>query len=200
MNKFDVREATVAALSKEKKPDCVEALAHEFGYAVDTLGLSFREAYYYAEVTHFLKDHDGYNNLPELTGEETDEAVRSIIQADIDDGKSAKEAGYLMRWYNLVRTWDTPVALAFSTAINAGMEEWEDDNDLDEATAIAAINQIPSEEIVDTMLLYFYTLRNEGNSVRASVRIAEKKTEEVYALKQVERLFSLLGNRGDLSS
>jgi hypothetical protein len=190
MNKFDTREATVTYLTENKRPDCIAALVSEFDTALGK-GLSFREAYYYAEATHFLKDHDGHNNLPELReGLETDEGVRANIQADIDEGTHATEATSFLRWYDLVRTWEIPVTLAYTTALEASMIEWEDTNDLEEAEVIGQINDIPSEEIVDFLLREFYSLRNKGNSVRTSLREAKDRYEE---RAQLQALFALFG-------
>ena len=184
MNKFDVREATVAALGKNKRPDCVEALNREFNNAVDTLGLSLREAFYYAEVTNFLKDHDGHNHLPELRdGLDTDEAIHADLQGDIDNNEYQDQPAYLLRWFDLVRTWDVPVTLAFTVALGASLEEWEDDNDIDEAEAIGKFNEIPGEDTRDSLLRKFYILRNEGNSVLKSVRTARDEVEEELRTK-----------------
>jgi sulfur relay (sulfurtransferase) DsrC/TusE family protein len=190
MNKFDTREATVTYLTENKYMGCATALTAEFDAGLEK-GLTFREAYYYAETRHFLADHDGHDHLPELAGHlDSDEAVRADIQEDIDEGTHANEATSFLNWYNRVRSWDVPLELAYTTALEASMIEWEDNNDVDEAEVIASINEIPSEEVVDFLLREFYAKRNKGNSVRTSLREARDAYEERAQMQALFALFS----------
>lgn len=197
MNKYDKKETTIAALTKEKKPDCVAALIIEFDNAVER-GLSFREAYHYAEITHFLKDHDGQNYLPKLRPElDSDEAVIQSIENDINEETYKREAHYLLRWYNLIRSWNVPFEWAFTIALQASMEEWEDDNDLDEVDAIISIDEIEDESIRDSLLIKFYVARNEGNGVRASLRIAYDEINQEAKRKALIQFLRLISNVQD---
>ena len=193
MNKFDTKETTVKALTADKKPDCVIALTAEFEKGVSQ-GLTFRQAYYIASGQHFLNDHDGYNNLPELRDEyQTIEDIQDDLNKDIANPEYTDQATYLLRWFNFLSSSGLPVSLAFSIAAQASMEEYEDDNDFDEAEAIRRINTIPSEETKDDLLRRFYALRNEGNSVYASVRIAREEAEEEARMQSLFSLFSSFG-------
>ena len=200
--KYDTRETTVAALTKNKKPDCVTALTYEFDAAV-ARGLSFREATYFAETIHFLKDHDGHNNLPQLKQEETDESIIAGIEADFtaEDGKYKAQAEHLLRWFKLIRTWDVPVALALTTALAASQEEWEESNDLDEAEAIQQIEKIGDDQLKNQIFVDFYKERNAGNTVRSSLRTAKETAEQALELQLLLSLFSggLSGNEGFLN-
>jgi hypothetical protein len=197
MNKFDTETTTRAYLVKNKRPSCVDALSMLFDAAL-AAGSSLREAYWYAEVTHYLNDHDGAaNSIGSLTIEETDEVVKQAIVDALmesnDDGLAEDRIDLVMRWYDFFRTSGAPVALAFSMGTQAGQEEWEEGHDLDEAEAISKINEIPSEDVKDFILRRFYTLRNEGNSVRESLRTARNEAEERL---QMEALFAMFSGRG----
>lgn len=189
MNKFDTETTTRKFLTTNKKPDCVIALTELFDSARKE-GLGLREAYWYAETVHFLRDHDGHNNGPEVTFEETDEAARQIIidtmMAKNDDGRAEDRIDIIIGWYERLRSWGAGVAFAFATATRAGQEEWESANDMPESEAVAAINQIGStpetQEIKGLLLKYFYNERRAGNSVTASLRAARDEAEEWLVL------------------
>lgn len=197
--KYDTRETAVASLTKNKKPDCVTALTAEFDAAV-ARGLSFREATYFAETTHFLRDHDGHNNLPQLKPGETEETIISGIEADFvtNDGEFKTQAESLLRWFKLIRTWDVPTELALTTALAASIEEYDDTNDLDEVEAIQTIEKIGDEQLKNQVFIAFYQERNAGNSVRASLRTAKEAAEEALQLQMLLSLFSggLSGSEG----
>jgi hypothetical protein len=190
-NKYDTIESAAAALVEGKKPDCVIALNTLFYDAVENKGLSFREATVYAKTTHYLNDHDGYNHLPSLRIAETDEAVIENIENDIANGEFKVEAEYFLRWYKLIRTWGIPVAAAFAAALPASVEEFEDHYDLDEAEIIAKINELSSEEMKDSILRRFYTLRNAGESVRASIREAKAEAQEQLQVQLLQAIANL---------
>lgn len=195
MNKFDTRDTAVAAMTKGKKPDCVTALTTGFDAAV-AKGLNFRQATYYAEALHFLNDHDGYNNLPQLKQDETDESIIAGIEADftVNDGEFKAQAELLLVWFRLIRTWEVPIALALTTALAASLEEWEDSNDLDEAEAIKIIEQIGDEDLKNQIFVAFYQERNAGNNVRVSLRTAKEAAEQAL---QLQALLALFGGGSD---
>lgn len=199
MNYFDNETTTLEHLTKNKKPDCVTALKAGYDLARSE-GLGFREAYYKAELTHFVNDHDGANNPPELTIPTTDEAVRHAIVTDVKDTEDGKAVGaLLLKWYDLFRSWDIGVALSFTSAISAGREEWEDTHDLDEAEGISALNEIPDENLKDVALTAFYSSRNKGASVYASLRTAKEELERAQLLSLLGSLGAGLGGRGLLN-
>lgn len=204
-SKFETVATTLNALTHNKRPDCVEALTREFNFALGE-GFGQREAYYYAEVTHFLNDHDGANNSPSLEIEETDEAVRPYIVETLlsknDDGKAEDRIDVVIKWYDLVRSWGVPVALALSTAATAGQDEWEEANDLDEAEAIRQLEGIPADdeetaEFKSATITRFYALRNSGESVRDALRTAITEAREAIERRAFLELLSAgLGGRG----
>lgn len=208
-SKFETVATTLDALTDEKKPSCVEALTREF-YAGLEKGLSNREAYYYAEVTHFLRDHDGVNNGPSLDDlgldvQETDEAIKQYVVDTLmpanDDGKAEERVDVVIKWYDLIRSWGAPVALAFNIGSEVAQDEWEEANDLDEAFAIEQLNLLPTEgdkqaqAIKSDAITRFHVLRNEGNGVRASLRIVLQEAQD--ALEWANFLSSLAGRTVD---
>jgi hypothetical protein len=203
MNKFETETTTREFLTRNKKPTCVDALSLLFDAAL-AAGSSLREAYWYAEVTHFLNDHDGAAQAEgSLTIEETDEVAKQAIVDGLmernDDGLAEDRIDGVIKWYDFFRASGAPVALAFTMGASAGKEEWEAANDLDEAEAISKINEIPSEDVKDQLLRRFYTLRNEGNSVRESLRTAREEAENSLRMEALVAALSsgLLGGRPD---
>jgi hypothetical protein len=197
MNKFDTETTTRQYLVRNKKPSCVDALTSLFNHALGQ-GLGLREAYWYAEVSHFLTDHDGAEkSIGSLTIEETDEVVKQTIVDELmalnDDGLAEDRIDLVIGWYDFFRTHGAPVALAFSMGTTAGQEQWEESHDLDEAEAISKINEIPSDDLKDFILRRFYTLRNQGETVRESLRTARDEAEERL---QMEALFAMFSGRG----
>lgn len=197
MNKFDQAATTIAALTKNKKPECVSALTSLFDTAVVD-GHSFREAFWKADLLHFLEDHDGYNHLPQLTIPTDAPTVRqAIIDAIMatnetnDDGKTEDRLDYIIRWFDLLISWGAPAELALTIAPRAGQEEWEDvpANDMDETLALTKIHEIPSEKARDFFLSAFQDLRGEGNSVWASLRDAHDATEDFMRLEKLRAIF-----------
>lgn len=190
-SKFETVATTLNALTFNKKPSCVEALTSGFNVALDK-GLSNREAYYYAEITHFLNDHDGANNGPTLDIPETDDAVRQyiveVLMEKDNDGKAEDRIDVVIKWYDLALTWGAPIALAFTTAAQAGQEEWEDANDLDEAEALTQLDTLPvddeeSELLKNKTITRFYALRNAGENVRNSLRTAINEARQEIEMK-----------------
>lgn len=201
MNKFDTKEATVTHLTRNKKPSCVDALTSLFERALSD-GFVLRDAYWYAEVKHFLNDHDGIaNSIGTLDIEETDEVAKQVIVDELmaanDDGLAEDRIDGLIKWYDFFRKHGAPVALAFQMGAEAGQEEWEDTHDADEAEAISRINEIPSEATKDFLLRRFYALRNEGNSVKKSLRKArDDAEEELIEKRQIAAFLSLFSALG----
>ena len=201
--KFATESNTREYLTKNKKPSCVIALTSLFDQALRE-GATLPEAYWYAEVTHYLNDHDGAEKATgSLTIEETDEVVKQTIVDELmalnSDGLAEDRIDIVIRWYDFFRSHGAPVALAFSMGTNAGQDEWEADHDLDEAEAIGKINEIPSEDVKDFILRRFYTLRNEGETVRESLRTARDEAEERLRMEALFAALSggLLGGRPD---
>jgi hypothetical protein len=198
MNKFDTETTTREYLTRRKKPDCVEILTELFDSARKE-GLGLRQSYWYAETVHFLRDHNGHENGPELTIEETDENARQAIidslMATNDDGRAEERIDLSMGWYELFRSWGAGVALAFVNAAQASEDEWETANDLDEAEAIGKLTALDlDEDVADVLFKSFYAARNEGETVYASVRGAKEEAQE-YVQRRV--LFEILsGGRG----
>jgi hypothetical protein len=203
MNKFATETTTREYLTKNKKPSCVDALSMLFDAAL-AAGSSLREAYWYAEVTHFMNDHDGAaKSEGSLIIEETDEVVKQTIVDELmalnSDGLAEDRVDLVIRWYDFFRASGAPVALAFSMGTQAGQEEWEEGHDLDEAEAISKINEIPSDDLKDFLLRRFYTLRNEGETVRESLRTAREEAEDHIRREALFAALSsgLLGGRPD---
>ena len=192
MNSFDNEATTLEYLTNNKRPDCVTALETEFRLAVSE-GLGFREAYYKAQLTHFVNDHDGANNGPGLTIPETDEAVLDAIWEGANDEKATMMASIFEKWYALFRSWNFGVSLSFSFAVFAGREEWEDNNDLDEAEGIRILNKLPEGELKDVALTAFYTSRNNRASVYASLRQAKDEATAESERAALKALFRILG-------
>lgn len=203
MSKYDTEATTIAALTENKKPDCVEALTFEFQDARARLGLSLRESYYYAEAIHFLKDHDGINSQPEVREEyQSEDVIRASLQNDIDTDNHRGEAELWLRWYNTLLSWDVPFDLAFTMAAEAAEEEWNETHDLDEAVAIAQLQDVRTggdkdlEELKETTIKHFYSLRNQGVSVRESL---EQARAQAAHAAQLLLLFQLFGDSGGLN-
>jgi hypothetical protein len=203
MNKFATETTTREYLTKNKKPSCVDALTSLFNHALGQ-GLELRQAYWYAEVKHYLDDHDGAAKAEgSLIIEETDEVVKQTIVDELmalnSDGLAEDRIDLVIGWYDFFRTHGAPVALAFLMGTQAGQEEWEEGHDLDEAEAISKINEIPSDDLKDFLLRRFYTLRNEGNSVYESLRTAREEAEENLRREALFAALSsgLLGGRPD---
>lgn len=206
MNKFDTTETTVAALTENKKSNCVVALTIGF-YAAQAEGLSNREAYWKAEFTHFIQDHDGLSHSPDDFDLKDDEQVQqsvidTLMETGDEDGKAEDRIDTVMKWYNFFRALGGDVYLSYRMSVTAGQEEWEDNNDLDEATAISTLETIPAEseldeELKSATIKIFYSERNKGNSVRGSLREALTQVKEAIELQM---LFSSIDGSGDLGS
>lgn len=192
MNKFDTTETTIATLTDSKKPDCVVALTNLF-YAAQDEGLNNREAYWKAELTHLIDDHDGLSLLPR-TGfklKDDDEVRQGVIDSLMHsdaDGTADEKIDIVLKWYTLCRAWGGDVYLSFRMGIMAGEQEWNDTHDMDEADAIAYLNTVSgntkSEEMFkDALLKTFYDLRNKGNSVRESVVKTFEEANRAILLK-----------------
>jgi len=184
MNKFDNLSTTLEALTKNKKPDCITALTREFNFFRGE-GYDLRQSYHLAELSHFMKDHEGHNYLPKLTIQNDDETVRAAALEAImdrnDDGKAEDRADVYFKWYDLFRKLEFPVSLSFKAAHEAARDEWDDTNDMDEAKAVQDINQITlglDDELKDATFKTFYSLRNEGNNVRSSIRQALEQLQQ----------------------
>jgi hypothetical protein len=192
MNKFDTETTTLNALTRRKRPDCVSALTELF-HSARKEGLGLREAYWYAETTHFLRDHEGHLHGPELDFEQTDEAARQVIINELmarnSDGLAEDRVDLAITWYERFRSWGAGVALAFSNAAKAGQEEWESTHDLPESDAVKKIHEAASGndpatvEIRELLLKIFYGARRAGETVYASLDIARQEAEELLMLR-----------------
>lgn len=199
MNKFDTETTALAALTKNKKPDCVTALTALFR-TYRAKGTGIREAHYQAEIVHFLDDHDGNLHSPRPKFEENDQAAHqtiiNLLMGSNSDGLAEERIDRVLYWYELVRTWGANVGLAFTTSVQISREEWDETHDMDEAEAIKTLEGLPAEDDDETFIKEatfktFYSLRNEGNSVRYSLRAA---LDEAQKALEFAVLMSSLGN------
>jgi len=202
-NKFETIPTTLNALIDSKKPDCVEILTNLFNDGLDK-GFSNHEAYVYAEAIHFVRDHNGAASHPPLTVEETDASVKKLINDELlnrnDDGLAQARIDLVTKWYDLVRSWDIPVAISFSTAIRVGQEEWEFTHDLDEAEAVAMIEKLElHDEVKDFLFKSFYAARNSGESVLNSLRTAKEETIQFAQKRALQKMFDDLSAKGRLN-
>lgn len=200
MNKFDHRDTALHNLIDNKNLTCAAALEDEFDSAL-LEGEDIRGAYTKAIVFHLLKDHDAadkYENT--LTIPETDEAVVAEITRAInevnDDGLAQDRINLVVGWYERIRSWGVPVAVAYSIAAAAGQEEWEDEHDMDEAEAIKHLDGIPSNAsdsaLKELTIKTFYAERNKGNNVLSSLRKAVDRGQQAL---QDQLFYNLLGGR-----
>lgn len=200
-HKFDKENTAIAALIKDKNTDCVDALEKGFWQARST-GLGIREAYNKSQFVHYINDHDGLNHEDTLDHNITnDEQVYSyqdkISKEAVNKGDKADEVDLLKTsffyWYNLHRSWGGDVYLSYVGAAKIVTELYEEIHDLDEAEAIAHINEIPHGTIKNLMRSKFNDLRNEGETVRKSLRLANESAK-IQLFKEI--LFSSFGRRG----
>jgi hypothetical protein len=178
--KYSTEALAHTNLIYHKKPDCVEALEREFWQALN-VGLNYMEAYFYAELTHAIRDHEALNHEETLEDRglylSTDDDVyaysaNGVLESAAKGEDSQHLADAFVHWYDRYRSWGGDIFLSYYGAARIVTEIWEEESDANEAEAIDVMETNLPAELLDIALAAFRSTRARGETVRASARAA----------------------------
>lgn len=204
MSVYDNEATALTDLTKNKKPDCVEALERLFWQARGE-AFGIREAWKFAEFTHFIQAHDGLNHGETLSVDEnttltTDEEVKKFIADSIpqatemgdDEDEVKRFAGKFIYWYDLYRSWGGDVFLSYEGAVQNVDEIASEENDLDLTETRKQVEEkFPIDELKDEAIKTF----DDAIAAGYTVRQAYDQTKQLV-LGGLGSLFASLASAG----